>query len=100
MRRSETAAKVAVDLTGWVTEWSIVHAWKACVPKGTEGSNPSPSASSRQRNHPACNLALFIRITRFERRSTGGAPLRARVKSEGLRLKPKRAALDNLSPSA
>ena len=30
---------------GWVTEWSIVHAWKACVLKGTEGSNPSPSAS-------------------------------------------------------
>src|SRR5207237_2768236 len=24
-----------------------VHAWKACVPKGTEGSNPSPSGSSQ-----------------------------------------------------
>src|SRR5262249_20017330 len=30
--------------TGWVTERSIVHAWKACVPKGTGGSNPPPSA--------------------------------------------------------
>src|SRR5438874_12580710 len=30
--------------TGWVTEWLIVHAWKACVPKGTGGSNPPPSA--------------------------------------------------------
>src|ERR1700745_2462274 len=29
---------------GWVTERSIVHAWKACVPKGTGGSNPPPSA--------------------------------------------------------
>src|SRR5207302_11426210 len=29
---------------GWVTEWLIVHAWKACVPKGTGGSNPPPSA--------------------------------------------------------
>src|SRR6266702_7322239 len=29
---------------GWVTERSIVHAWKACVPKGTRGSNPRPSA--------------------------------------------------------
>src|SRR6266568_7538577 len=29
--------------TGWVTEWLIVHAWKACVPKGTGGSNPPPS---------------------------------------------------------
>src|SRR5438552_7403539 len=31
-------------LFGWVTEWLIVHAWKACVPKGTGGSNPPPSA--------------------------------------------------------
>ncbi len=30
--------------TGWVTEWLIVHAWKACVLKGTGGSNPPPSA--------------------------------------------------------
>ena len=27
-----------------MTERSIVHAWKACVPKGTRGSNPRPSA--------------------------------------------------------
>jgi hypothetical protein len=26
----------------------IVHAWKACVPKGTGGSNPPPSASLRK----------------------------------------------------
>jgi hypothetical protein len=32
------------DRHGWVTERSIVHAWKACVPKGTGGSNPPPSA--------------------------------------------------------
>src|SRR5438045_6107623 len=31
---------------GWVTERSIVHAWKACVPQGTRGSNPLPSVSS------------------------------------------------------
>jgi Chlorite dismutase len=30
--------------TGWLTERSIVHAWKACVPKGSRGSNPRPSA--------------------------------------------------------
>ena len=48
MRRSQTAATVALDLAiGWVTERSIVHAWKACVPKGTGGSNPPPSASSQ-----------------------------------------------------
>ena len=33
---------------GWVPERSNGLAWKACVPhKGTEGSNPSPSASIR-----------------------------------------------------
>src|SRR4029077_9423461 len=32
------------DSKGWVTERSIVHAWKACVPQGTRGSNPLPSA--------------------------------------------------------
>ncbi len=31
---------------GWVTERSIVHAWKACVLKSTRGSNPRPSATS------------------------------------------------------
>jgi hypothetical protein len=34
---------------GWVPERSIGHAWKACVPQGTEGSNPSPSASGSKR---------------------------------------------------
>jgi hypothetical protein len=29
---------------GGVTEWPIVLAWKASVPKGTGGSNPPPSA--------------------------------------------------------
>jgi hypothetical protein len=32
---------------GWVPERSIGHAWKACVPQGTEGSNPSPSGIAR-----------------------------------------------------
>jgi hypothetical protein len=26
-----------------VAEWSIAPAWKACIPHGIEGSNPSPS---------------------------------------------------------
>ena len=29
---------------GWVAEWSNAHAWKACLPKGNQGSNPCPSA--------------------------------------------------------
>lgn len=30
---------------GEVSEWPIEHAWKACLPQGNEGSNPSLSAS-------------------------------------------------------
>src|SRR5919108_1726415 len=37
---------------GWVTEWLIVHAWRACVPKGTGGSNPPPSAICVKRLDP------------------------------------------------
>ena len=32
-----------------MTERLIVHAWKACVPKGTGGSNPPPSVSLFER---------------------------------------------------
>ena len=43
--RSAVRARVSsAGMTGEVTEWPKVHAWKACVPlKGTEGSNPSLS---------------------------------------------------------
>ncbi len=38
---------------GRVPERSIGHAWKACVPlKGTEGSNPSPSAGETSTQSP------------------------------------------------
>ena len=30
-----------------MSEWPIEHAWKACVPQGTEGSNPSLSAKEK-----------------------------------------------------
>ena len=30
-----------------MTEWPIVQHWKCCVPQGTEGSNPSLSATFR-----------------------------------------------------
>ena len=26
-----------------MAEWSNAHAWKACLPKGNQGSNPCPS---------------------------------------------------------
>ena len=33
-----------IGFSGEMTEWPKVHDWKSCVPKGTEGSNPSLSA--------------------------------------------------------
>src|SRR5213079_2812116 len=33
---------------GWVAEWSNAHAWKACLPKGNQGSNPCPSAPAER----------------------------------------------------
>jgi hypothetical protein len=35
---------------GWVPERSIGHAWRACVPQGTAGSNPAPSANFLMRS--------------------------------------------------
>ena len=45
------------DCFGWVTEWLIVHAWKACVPKGTGGSNPPPSVFSSKWKTAKANVA-------------------------------------------
>ena len=33
---------------GEMSEWSNVHAWKACIPKGIGGSNPLLSAKARK----------------------------------------------------
>src|SRR5437773_2550006 len=51
-RSTNCSAACNFDLlfpNGWVTERLIVHAWKACVPKGTRGSNPRPSAPLAER---------------------------------------------------
>ena len=34
---------------GRMSEWSNVHAWKACVLNGTAGSNPVPSAKQNKK---------------------------------------------------
>src|SRR3990172_3279178 len=40
----------SVALRGGVPEWTNGHAWRACVPSGTVGSNPTPSAT-----HPSAS---------------------------------------------
>jgi hypothetical protein len=41
----------SLSLLGEVTERPKVHDWKSCVLKGTEGSNPSLSATVDLRSH-------------------------------------------------
>src|SRR5881396_388436 len=56
---------------GWVTERSIVHAWKACVPKGTGGSNPPPSVSIVDRARKvACITVSHNKSADFRRNPT------------------------------
>src|ERR1043165_1165739 len=43
-RTVHPVAALTFALAGWVAEWSNAHAWKACLPKGNQGSNPCPSA--------------------------------------------------------
>src|SRR5439155_12980036 len=70
---------------GWVTERSIVDAWKACVPKGTGGSNPPPSAmrvshagrsaflhSRRSSTERSCRNLTTLRGGRTPRKFTPG----------------------------
>src|SRR4051812_44727480 len=61
-----------------MTEWPKVHDWKSCVLKGTEGSNPSPSAAgprrcsffSPGRSTSTC-VMLWSRVTRQLRTPPG-----------------------------
>jgi hypothetical protein len=39
-----SAARALVRRPGEMAEWLKAHAWKACVPQGTVGSNPTLSA--------------------------------------------------------
>ena len=49
-----------------MSEWSIEHAWKACVLKGTEGSNPSLSAETLANNIARnCKSPSNTRLTGF-----------------------------------
>ena len=54
----ETAVAVVND--GEVSEWSKEHAWKVCIPKGIEGSNPSLTAIK------ACLIVSVLNIPPLE----------------------------------
>lgn len=55
-----------------MSEWPIEHAWKACLPQGNEGSNPSLSAFHSAPLVRSCSvlineLKLFIQGLECER---------------------------------
>lgn len=52
--------------SGEVSEWSMVHAWKACVQKCTAGSNPALSEVSYSRIHQSVRVhGQIVAYTRF-----------------------------------
>ena len=63
--------------SGEVSEWPKEHDWKSCVPKGTEGSNPSLSsiywgASALTRLWPPAPRSLRVAKPRCARLWSGG----------------------------
>ena len=56
-----------------MAEWSKAHDWKSCVPKGTEGSNPS--LSSKPTSRPQVWLDFQSYSNNYSSMSSDGHPL-------------------------
>ncbi len=52
---------------GEVAEWLNAHAWKACVPQGTEGSNPSLTATTKEGRHKRVARLFVVGEAGFEK---------------------------------
>ena len=72
---------------GWVAEWSNAHAWKACLPKGNQGSNPCPSATCTAvsnliywRRRPPCQYLKVLAKLHDAGTGQDAAKIRARDK--------------------
>ena len=48
--------------TGEVSEWPIEHAWKACIPRGIEGSNTSLSATKTKTGPDRVGFFIYSRV--------------------------------------
>jgi hypothetical protein len=57
------AAIAPAHRPGEMAEWLKAHAWKACVPQGTVGSNPTLSAIDSKRLLPAISKFGPIRAS-------------------------------------
>jgi hypothetical protein len=61
-RLSGAATAIARYRPGEMAEWLKAHAWKACVPQGTVGSNPTLSASGINYNSQTLTPRLLAAI--------------------------------------
>ena len=89
MRRSQTAATVAVDFSGMgdrVVDCARLES--VCAPKGHRGFESLPIRQIADENLSTRNLVLFIRMTEIRTPFDRWGALRARVKSEALELEP------------
>ncbi len=71
----------ALPKKGEVTEWPIVHAWKACVPKGTPSSNLGLSAEGDSLQMLVESPFLFLLQLSEKERITVSTLLVFRVRS-------------------
>ena len=71
-----------------MAEWSIAHAWKACLPQGNGGSNPPPSATlilrglRRERRKVTTEVTTSPANSAFSAPATLAAPCAARSPAE------------------
>src|SRR5580698_8459488 len=77
----ESRRRGCVHRPGEMAEWLKAHAWKACVPQGTVGSNPTLSAIERSPMDHSKPIVLLFRfvvvlalVLWFWHRFRGGRP--------------------------
>ena len=81
MSRNQRGKRGCAHRRGEMAEWLKAHAWKACVPQGTVGSNPTLSAIERSPMDQTHLIVLLFRLVVllalllwFESRFRGGRP--------------------------
>jgi hypothetical protein len=64
-RLSNAATAIVLYRPGEMAEWLKAHAWKACVPQGTVGSNPTLSAIKTNKGIRGKNQSSYRIVTDF-----------------------------------
>jgi hypothetical protein len=75
MRARLSSGAIALYRPGEMAEWLKAHAWKACVPQGTVGSNPTLSAIERSRHKHGPDRLHRLAFQACRRARTGAVVL-------------------------